>query len=143
MIGFFKIKSLSTKKDSAGASILAVVSSQMDENITGDLYLPPYLRQTQSNISVGDVVFGIIDEVAGIGAALCGLDDADFGYFFDADINIKQNLKVNEVIEATGDIKSTSGDVKAVNISLKSHSHFASLTVSGTTAEGNTATPNP
>lgn len=141
MIGFFKIKSLSTKKDSAGASILAVVSSQMDENITGDLYLPPYLRQTQSNISVGDVVFGIIDEVTGIGAALCGLDDADFGYFFNADINIKQKLTVNDTIEATNDIKSTSGDVKAGLISLKDHVHSAELTVEGLAATGTTFPP--
>lgn len=141
MFGFFKIKSFSTKKDSAGASIIAAVSSQMDENLTGEMYLPPYLRQTQSNISEGDIVFGIIDEVTGIGAALCGLDDADFGYFFNADINIKQKLTVNDTIEATNDIKSLSGDVKAGLISLKDHVHLAELTVEGLAATGTTFPP--
>ena len=51
MIGYFVILSFDTKQDSAGAKVGANVKSQMDNNIDGFLYLPPYLRQNQSNLA--------------------------------------------------------------------------------------------
>ena len=101
----------------------------MNENIQGVLYLPPYLRQAQSNIDVDCIVVGLLDEVTGLGFAVCGLDDADFQYFFDADIKIKKTLAVddattlNDKLDVSNDISSTSGDVKAGSISLKTHTH--------------------
>lgn len=116
MFGYFIIQSLEGN-DAQGAAFRAKVKSQMDNGISGELYLPPYMRPNQSNIKAGSVVYGYLDETTGIGAAFYGADDADFKYFFDADINIKQRLSV------TKDIKSVDGDVIADRISLKSHTH--------------------
>lgn len=143
MIGYFIIQSFDAKQDSAGAKVGANVKSQMDNNITGFLFLPPYLRQNQSNIKIGSVVFGVLDDVSGIGAALCGVDDSDFGYFLNADYTIKKALNVGETIEAQSNIKSNSGDVIAGNITLKGHVHTATLTVEGPEASGTTDAPIP
>lgn len=116
MFGYFIIQSLEGN-DAQGAAFRAKVKSQMENGISGELYLPPYMRTNQSNIKAGSVVYGYLDETTGIGAAFYGADDADFKYFFDADINIKQSLTV------TKDIKSVDGDVLADRISLKSHKH--------------------
>lgn len=94
MIGFFTIDSFENPTDSAGFQTRANVSNKMDMNLKGVLYLPPYLRKSQCNISEGDSVFGIIDDVSGLGAAICGIDGSDFQYFFDADIQIKQNISI-------------------------------------------------
>ena len=123
MIGFFIIKSFDTQKDSAGAEVMARVKSQMDHRIEGELYLPPYLRRNQSNISENSVVFGVLDDISGFGAAICGIDGADYGYFLNADLNIKKSLIVDDKITATNDIETTAGDVIALNISLKNHVH--------------------
>lgn len=137
MIGYFIIDSFLSPKDSAGFETRANVSNKMDMNFKGVLYLPPYLRKSQSNISEGDSVFAIIDDVSGIGAAICGIDDADFGYFFDADINIKQKLvvdkdtEIKDKLNVSNNITSTSGDVMAGSISLKTHTHSATLGLSG------------
>ena len=116
MFGFFVLKSLDGK-DAQGASFLAKVESQMTPGIRGTLFLPPYLRPNQCNIAAGSVVWGCLDEVTGRGFAMFGKDGADFQYFFDADIQVKKTLTVN------GDIQSSSGDVKAGSISLKTHTH--------------------
>ncbi len=156
MFGLWKIKKL-YDEDSAGAARIADVVSCMNEAIEGSLYLPPYLRQNQCGIDVDAVVVGYLDDVTGKGAAFCGLDDADYGYFLDADIEIKKTLKVcqkatfDDEIEAAGDITSTSGDVKAGTVSLKNHVHQATLSVSTTgsatsqtgTATGSTNAPTP
>lgn len=116
MIGYFKVKGFDGS-DIQNAKTRISVESEMDSNIQGVLYLPPYLRPNQCDIKLNSSVYGVLDDVTGLGVALFGLDDADFKYFFDADINIKQNLTV------TKDIKSVSGDVIADRISLKSHTH--------------------
>lgn len=129
MIGYFVIDNFINDNDGAGFSTKVNVSSAMDMNLKYILFLPPYLRKVSCNISEGDKVFGVADDTSGLGVALCGLDGADFGYFFDTDIQIKQKLTIdkettiNKSLTVTSDIKSTSGDVKAGNISLKNHTH--------------------
>lgn len=117
MIGYFIVHKFIGEKDSAGFDSKILVASKFDMNIRGELYLPPYLRKSQSNIAVGDTVFGIMDNVTGLGVALHGMNMADFRYFFNADISIGKSLTV------TNDITSTAGDVKATTVSLQNHYH--------------------
>ena len=154
MFGFWKVVKLSDK-DSAGAERIAEVVSMMNENIAGFMFLPPYLRPNQCEMKAGAVVFGYVDAVMGKGAAFCGMDDADWGYFLDADYDIKKKLNVdkavtmNETLGITKNITSTSGDVVAGSVSLKNHVHPATLSVSTTgtateqtgNATGSTGTP--
>lgn len=151
MIGFFTVIELTGDEDAAGFKVQAKVESQMNENILGILWLPPHLRQGQSNIDVDSTVWGILDEVSGIGCAMMGIGDADFGYFYDADIQVKKKFTVdgatalNDKLDVTRDITSSNGDVKAGSISLKTHTHPATLSVSTTgspTAQTGTATGN-
>ena len=86
-------------------------------NIHVNLYLPPYLRKSQCNIGIGDVVFGVVDDVTGIGFAVFGEGNADYQYFIDADVMIKKSLTVQK------DITSIDGDVVADDISLQDHIH--------------------
>lgn len=155
MIGFFIIEGFTGAKDSAGFDTVIKVASKMDMNIKCELFLPPYMRKVSSDIGTGDTVFGIVDDITGIGAALFGEGAADFKYYYDADINIKQKLTVdksttlkdtldvtkavtaNDTITATKNIKSSTGDVIATTISLKTHTHPATLTANVT----GTATP--
>lgn len=123
MVGFFTIVEFIGDDDVAGFKVQAKVKSQMNENIIGFLWLPPYLRQGQSNIDKGSTVWGILDEVTGLGCAMMGIGDADFGYFYDADIQVKKKLTVDDKLDVTKDITSSSGDVKAGSISLKTHTH--------------------
>lgn len=141
MIGFFTVIELTGDEDAAGFKVQAKVKSQMNENILGILWLPPHLRQGQSNIDADSTVWGILDEISGIGCAMMGIGDADFGYFYDADIQVKKKLTVDgatalndkldvakkatlsDALDVTKDIQSTSGDVKAGAISLKTHTH--------------------
>lgn len=117
MIGYFEITEFLDGEDAAGAPFRARAKGVPDSGKVADLYLPPYLRKTQCGIGAGSRVFGIVDDVSGLGAALFGEDGADFGYYFDADMQIKKGLTV------TDDIKSTSGDVYAGQISLATHTH--------------------
>lgn len=94
MIGYFIVESFTGTTDGANSQTQINASNKMDMNIKCILFLPPYLRKTQCYISEGDTVFGIVDDVSGLGVALCGIDAADFGYFFDADIQVKQNLSI-------------------------------------------------
>lgn len=139
MIGFFIIKSFGDNKDLQGFATSAAVVSVMDERIEGNLLLPPYLRAGQCNIQTGSKVFAVMDDTTGFGVALYGVDGADFGYFFDADIEVKKSLKVDDSITAVNDIKSTIGDVKAKTYSLSTHTHFYVGIPEG--AEGTTASP--
>lgn len=124
MIGWFTIEKFENHNDSAGYATSVIASNNMDMNIKARLYLPPYLRKAQCSINVGSTVFGIVDDVTGLGMALYGDGSADFGYFFDADITVKKNLTVTKDIDSTtGNIKATLGDVKATTISLKTHTH--------------------
>lgn len=114
MFGLWKVTSLSDK-DSAGAERIADVVSCMNGSIEGTLYLPPYLRPNQCGIAEGSVVVGFIDNATGKGAAFCGIDDADYGYFMDADVQFRQNLSVSGNAAVGGDASiggngSVSGD---------------------------------
>ena len=136
MIGFFRVMGFDGS-DKAEASTKILVQSEMDSGIEGVLYLPPYLRPNQCNIKNGESVIGIMDDVTGLGVALCGFGASDYQYFLNADFNIHKSLIVKD------DIKSTNGDVIATTISLQNHTHPAILDVSTTgsaTAQTGSAT---
>lgn len=137
-LGFFKIvKFLSEGKDSQGYQTRAIAESRMVPEWQCVLYLPPYLRKVSSSIDIGSVVFGISDSVIGKGCALYS-EDADFSYFWNADVTINKTLTVDksvtmrdtldvvkDVTVSTGNIKASVGDVQAgaKAISLISHTH--------------------
>ena len=153
-LGFFIVEQLDGE-DAQGAAFMAKVKSQMNEAIKGTLFLPPYLRPNQCNIAADSVLFGCLDEVIGKGFAIFGQEDADYQYFLDADLEIQKTLTVDgaaalkDKLDVTKDITSSNGDVKAGSISLKTHTHPATLSVSTTgsptaqtgTAMGNTQPP--
>lgn len=147
-LGFFIVEQLDGE-DAQGAAFMAKVKSQMNEAIKGTLFLPPYLRPNQCNIAADSVLFGCLDEVIGKGFAIFGQEDADYQYFLDADLEIQKTLTVDgatalkDKLDVTKDITSSNGDVKAGSISLKTHTHPATLSVSTTgspTAQTGTAT---
>ena len=137
-LGFFKIlKFLDEGKDAQGYQTRALVESCMVAEWQCILFLPPYLRKVSTSIDVGSVVFGVADSVIGKGAALYS-EDADFSYFWNADITINKTLTVDksvtmndtldvvkDVTVSTGNIKASVGDVQAgaKAISLVSHTH--------------------
>lgn len=137
-LGFFKIvKFLNEGKDTQGYQTRALVESCMVSEWQCVLYLPPYLRQASSSIDVGSVVFGVADSVIGKGCALYS-EDADFSYFWNADVVINKTLTVDksvtmndklnvvsDVTVSTGNIKANIGDVQAGSkaTSLISHTH--------------------
>ena len=137
-LGFFKIiKFLNEGKDSQGYQTRALVESCMVSEWQCVLFLPPYLRKVSSSIDVGSIIFGIADSVIGKGAALYS-EDADFSYFWNADVTINKTLTVEksvtmndtldvvkDVTVSTGNIKASVGDVQAgpKAISLVSHTH--------------------
>lgn len=125
MIGFFIVEAFAGDNDSAGYKTQIKAANRMDMNIHVNLYLPPYLRRSQCNIGVGDVVFGIVDDVTGIGFAVFGEGNADYQYFIDANVTIKKSLTVQK------DITSTDGDVIADGISLQDHIHKISVVDGG------------
>lgn len=108
MIGFFIVDELQ-EKDAQGAPFVARVHSEMNDEIRGALYLPPFMRPNQCNIVGGSKVYGVLDDVTGRGFAIFGTDDADFGYFLDANIQIKQNLSISGDA-AIGGNSSVNGD---------------------------------
>lgn len=136
MIGYFIVKSFTGAKDSAGFDTAIIGANKMDMNITATLYLPPYLRKSQCNIGVGDTVFGIVDDITGIGCALFGENSADFQYFIDADLSVKKGLTV------TNDITSTTGDVKTNTVSLNDHWHGYLDNIEGVPTPSKTAASN-
>ena len=137
-LGFFKIlEFLNEGRDSQGYQTRALVESFMVSEWQCILFLPPYLRKVSTSIDVGSVVFGVADSVIGKGAALYS-EDADFSYFWNADITINKTLTVDksvtmndtldvvkDVTVSTGNIKASVGDVQAgaKAISLVSHTH--------------------
>ena len=159
-LGFFKIiKFLNEGKDAQGYQTRVLAESCMVSEWQCILFLPPYLRQVSTSIDVGSVVFGVADSVIGKGCALYS-EDADFSYFWNADVTINKTLTVeksvtmndtldvaNDVTVSTGNIKANIGDVQAGSkaISLISHTHAVTAlpclsptsvpigTVSGTT----------
>ena len=137
-LGFFKIlKFLNEGKDTQGYQTRALVESCMVPEWQCILYLPPHMRKVSTSIDVGSVVFGVADSVIGKGCALYS-EDADFSYFWNADITINKTLtveksvKMNDTLDvvkdvtvSTGDVKASVGDVQAgaKAISLISHTH--------------------
>ena len=137
-LGFFKIvKFLDEGKDAQGYQTRALVESRMVSEWQCVLFLPPHMRKVSSSIDVGSVVFGVADSVIGKGCALYS-EDADFSYFWNADVTINKTLTVdkrvmlndtldvaNDVTVSTGNIKANIGDVQAgaKAISLISHTH--------------------
>ena len=137
-LGFFKIlKFLNEGKDSQGYQTRALVESCMVAEWQCVLYLPPYLRKVSTSIDVGSTIFAVADSVTGKGAALYS-EDADFSYFWNADVTINKTLTVeksvtmndtldvvNDLTVSTGNIKANTGDVQAgpKAISLVSHTH--------------------
>lgn len=137
-LGFFKIvKFLDEGKDSQGYQTRVLAESCMASEWQCVLYLPPYLRKVSSSIDVGSIVFCIADSVIGKGCALYS-EDADFSYFWNADVTINKTLTVDEsvtmndtlevikdVTVSTGNITVNIGDVQAgaKAISLISHTH--------------------
>ena len=137
-LGFFKIlKFLDEGMDSQGYQTRVLVESCMVTEWQCILYLPPYLRKVSTSIDVGSVVFGISDSVIGKGCALYS-EDADFDYFWNADVIINKTLTVdkpvtmndtldvvNDLTVSNGDITANIGDVQAgpKAISLVSHTH--------------------
>ena len=137
MITNFIIEKFSDKKDAQGFSIGANVAVKFDMNLKGFLYLPPHLRQNQCNIMVGSEVFGIMDDVTGIGCAMFGIDcDITFknlaDYEFTKTLTVDGAVTMKDKLDVTNDIKSITGDVVATTISLKTHSHPATLTANVT-----------
>lgn len=128
MIGTFIIKKFKNARE-----VQAV--SDMNNDIAVSLYLPPLNRQNTSDIATGDKVFGVVDDVSGVGAVLFAIDH-DFANRFDYDINVKGKI-------------TASGDVKSGTVSVQNHIHAAELTVEGTAeagvvsgaATGNTSAP--
>ena len=137
-LGFFKIvKFLDEGKDAQGYQTRVLAESCMVPEWQCVLYLPPYLRKVSSSIDTGSIVFGISDSVIGKGCALYS-EDADFSYFWNADVTINKTLTVEksvtmndtldvvkDVTVSTGNIKASVGDVQAgaKAISLISHTH--------------------
>ena len=137
-LGFFKIiKFLNEGKDAQGYQTRVLAESCMVPEWQCVLFLPPYLRKVSSSIDTGSVVFGISDSVIGKGCALYS-EDADFSYFWNADVTINKTLTVDksvtmndtldvvkDVTVSTGNIKANIGDVQAgaKAISLISHTH--------------------
>ena len=137
-LGFFKIvRFLNEGKDAQGYQTRVLVESCMVSEWQCVLFLPPYLRKVSSSIDAGSIVFGVADSVTGKGAALYS-EDADFSYFWNADVTINKTLTVeksvtmndkldvaNDVTVSTGNIKVNIGDVQAgpKAISLVSHTH--------------------
>ena len=137
-LGFFKIiKFLDEGKDAQGYQTRAIAESCMVSEWQCVLYLPPYLRKVSTSIDAGSVVFGIADSVIGKGCALYS-EDADFSYFWNADVIINKTLTVDkrvtmndtldvvkDVTVSTGNIKANIGDVQAgaKAVSLISHTH--------------------
>lgn len=132
MLGFFKITGFTGATDSAGYRTMASAKSEMDDGIEANLYLPPYLRKAQCGIDAGSIVFAIVDDVSGVGAALAGEGSADFGYFVDADLTVKGDLAVKKGIVADDDVVAGTQF-----ISLTSHWHGY------IDSKGSGATPTP
>ena len=162
--GIFIIDELK-EKDAEGFESVARAHNQMEENITADLYLTPYLRPSRCDIKAGSKVWGIADTVTGYGAALAGIDcDVTFtdknNYHYtktltvDGACDFKDTLTVDKattmkdkldvtknITSSTGDIKANVGDVVATTVSLKTHVHTVPTTAIPTAMPNNPAVP--
>lgn len=96
---------------------------QSNNDISGIVFLPPYLMPEQTGIRAGSEIVVIFDQKSGFGVAQIGMGDAEF------------NGKMNYNIKTTGSIEADN-DVKTGRISLKEHIHSATLNVEGVTVDG-------
>lgn len=133
--GIFIVDELKDK-DAEGFERVARVHNQMEDHLTSDCFLPPYVRPSQCKIKAGSKVFAFVDTVSGLGVALYGFDDADVdfinrnNYTFTETLTVekattlKDKLDVSKnITSSTGDIKANAGDVVATTVSLKNHVH--------------------
>jgi len=133
--GIFIVDELKDK-DAEGFERVARVHNQMEDHLTADCFLPPYVRPSQCKIKAGSKVFAFVDTVSGLGVALYGFDDADVdfinrnNYTFTETLTVekattlKDKLDVSKnITSSTGDIKANVGDVVATTVSLKNHKH--------------------
>lgn len=125
-LGFFKVLSFNDAKDAQGFAVSVDAARAELPEALFTIYLPPFMRQSTSEIKAGSILFCVVDSVIGQGCALYS-EDADFMYKFNADVEIGKSLSVKD------DITSQSGDVKAGLISLKNHTHpITASTFTGT-----------
>ena len=115
-LGWCKVLSFLNATDAQGFATTVNASKVETPAAEFHIFLPPFMRQSTSAISVGSKLYCIVDSVTGQGCALYS-EDADFDYKFDADVEIGKSLNVQD------DISSQYGDVKAGLISLKNHKH--------------------
>ena len=126
--GIFTIDELKDE-DAGGFERAAIAHNQMDESMSFELFLAPYIRPSQCKIKVGSKVFAFVDTVSGLGVALFGFEDADVDYSNRAEYHYTKTLTVDgavtmkDKLDVTKDITSASGDVVATTISLKGHTH--------------------
>lgn len=158
--GFFRVVKLEDK-DSSGFERVALAENEMVDGLQMRLFLPVGLRGCECDMAVGKRVYAFGDDVTGYGVALYS-PDADTRYrstadwTFDKTVTVQgnitgnSNLKVSKNIDSTtGNITAKVGDVQAAQVSLKTHTHPATLSVTGTavagavtgTAQGTTSTP--
>lgn len=115
-LGWCKVISFLNATDAQGFATTVNASKVEMPGAEFHIFLPPFMRQSTSSISVGSKIYCIVDSVTGQGCALFS-EDADFDYKFDADVEIGKSLNVQD------DITAQNGDVKAGLISLKNHTH--------------------
>ena len=133
--GIFIVDALKDK-DSEGFERIAVVHNQMDDGISFECFLPPYVRPSQCKIKSGSKVWGIADTTTGMGVALYGFGDADVdfinrnNYHFTETVEIDKSVTAHDTLDvakditsSTGNIVASIGDVKATTVSLKLHVH--------------------
>lgn len=163
--GIFIIDELK-EKDAEGFERVARVHNQMEDHLTADCFLPPYVRPSQCKIKAGSKVFAFVDTVTGLGVALYGFDDADVDFInrnnytftetltVDKATTLKDTLTVDKattlkdkcdvtknITSRTGDIKANVGDVVATTVSLKTHVHTVPTTPIPTAMPNNPAVP--
>lgn len=148
--GIFVVDKLK-EKDAEGFERIAVVHNRMEENMSFECFLPPYLRASQCGIQVGSQVFAFVDTVTGLGAALYGMESADVdfvnrnNYHYTKTLTVDKAVTMNDILDVqsnittkTGNVKASIGDCVATTVSLKNHMHTATLAVS---VEGSAGVP--
>lgn len=92
---------------------------QSNSDISGLVFLPPYIMPEQCDISAGSEIVVLFDETSGYGVAQIGFDNAEF------------SGKLNYDLTTTGSIKADN-DIQAGAVSMQTHVHAATLGVTGT-----------
>lgn len=139
-----KIHGFESQKDDNGDAVFArVIPSLTPDLVTKPLSIPWYWRGAFGNLKVGDEVF--FERTADLGGLIHGRTDGNWDFTIrnaadkklklqnhcevGGNSEVKGNSKVtgsvdvSDKLTVTKEIKSTSGDVKAGSISLKTHTH--------------------